>query len=136
MTFPSFPLQIGMNEKGMFLQLHGFIAHRDSIGGHGGDAVEKEGDEEEESENEDDNPLNNPEVQSGILDTVGILWATSALRLSQPQNIKYLEALRTKISKNFQHFFRYFKVGSITFFRFLSTVKPAHCETTLDKNRD
>lgn len=84
-------------------------ALRDSTGGLGSNDVEKEGDEEEESENDEDNPLNNPEVLGGILDTVGILWATNAHRLALPQNLKYLEALRTKISKNFHHFFRYFK---------------------------
>ena len=80
-----------------------------------GGEEEKEGEEEEEesveSEEEDEvSPLDNLDVLCGILDVVGILWATNAHRLAQPQNNKYLEALRTKISKNYQHFFRYFRV--------------------------
>lgn len=69
---------------------------------------EKE-EEEEESEDEEVSPLDNMEVLCGILDTVGILWATNAPRLAKPENYKYLEALRNKISRNFQHFFKYFK---------------------------
>lgn len=99
-----------------YSQLYDFTALRDSSGGLCSNDAEKEEDEEEESENDEDNPLNNPEVLGGILDTVGILWATSAHRLALPQNLKYLEALRTKISKNFHHFFRYFKVESAIFF--------------------
>ncbi|XP_063884289.1 condensin-2 complex subunit G2-like isoform X1 [Scylla paramamosain] len=65
--------------------------------------------EEEESEDEEVSPLDNLDVLCGILDTVGILWATNAHRLAKPENNKYLEALRNKLSRNFQHFFKYFK---------------------------
>ncbi|MPC13951.1 Carboxypeptidase A4 [Portunus trituberculatus] len=69
---------------------------------------EKEG-EEEESEEDEVSPLDNLDVLCGILDTVGILWATNAHRLAKPENNKYLEALRNKLSRNYQHFFKYFK---------------------------
>ncbi|KAG0710488.1 Condensin-2 complex subunit G2 [Chionoecetes opilio] len=57
-----------------------------------------------------------------MLDTVGILWTTNAHRLARPQNTKYLETLRTKISKNYQQFFRYFKGSDTSYKNFVTAL--------------
>lgn len=64
-----------------------------------------------QAEDDDDgsSPLDNPALVGGLLDTIVILWTTNAHRLALPQNMKYLEALRTRISKSMPLFFKIFK---------------------------
>lgn len=63
----------------------------------------------DDADDDESSPLDNPVVIGGLLDTIVILWSTNAHRLAQPQNIKYLEALRVRISKSMPLFFKVFK---------------------------
>ncbi|KAK7070599.1 hypothetical protein SK128_008960, partial [Halocaridina rubra] len=64
------------------------------------------------SEGDDDencSVLDNPKIVGGLLDTIVILWSTNSYRLCQPNNLKYLEALRMHISRSMPLLFKIFK---------------------------
>ncbi|XP_068208708.1 condensin-2 complex subunit G2-like isoform X2 [Palaemon carinicauda] len=67
------------------------------------------GAKEGNADDDDSSPLDCPMVVGGLFDTIVILWSTNAHRLAQPQNSKYLEILRLKVSKNMPLFFKFFK---------------------------
>lgn len=66
--------------------------------------------EDSQPDDVDGSPLDNPDVVGGLLDILVILWTTNAHRLALPQNLKYLDALRTRISRSMPLFFKVFKV--------------------------
>ncbi|XP_047468788.1 condensin-2 complex subunit G2-like isoform X2 [Penaeus chinensis] len=65
----------------------------------------------DDEQNADDSasPLDNPAVIGGLFDTIVIIWTTNAHRLAQPENEKYIEAIRTRVSKSMPLFFKAFK---------------------------
>ncbi|XP_042232394.1 condensin-2 complex subunit G2-like [Homarus americanus] len=75
------------------------VADKENTGGgavsssDGGEAVD-------EDDGGDGSPLDNPDIIIGLLDTVVILWTSNAHKLVLSQNLKYLEALRTRLSRS------------------------------------
>ncbi|XP_042859360.1 condensin-2 complex subunit G2-like isoform X3 [Penaeus japonicus] len=65
--------------------------------------------DDEQSTDDSASPLDNPSVIGGLFDTIVIIWTTNAHRLAQPQNEKYIEAIRTRVSKSMPLFFKSFK---------------------------
>lgn len=58
----------------------------------------------------EESPLADPNIVAGLLDTLVILWTTNAHKLVLQQNFKFLEALRTRISRTMPLFLKVFKV--------------------------
>ena len=75
--------------------------------------------EESGDDDEDEMPLDNPDVITGLVDTVAILWAINVGKLKKPENVKYIAALQTNISKTLPLFCSFFKVQILEFFLFL-----------------
>nr|XP_053634810.1 condensin-2 complex subunit G2-like [Cherax quadricarinatus] len=97
----------GQLDRGDRIRLKGVTSNRSLS--RDGNRSTVSADKENSDEDDDGSPLDNPAVIGGLLDTVVILWTTNAHRLAQPQNLKYLEALRTKLSKSMPLFFKFFK---------------------------
>ncbi|XP_037804483.1 condensin-2 complex subunit G2-like isoform X2 [Penaeus monodon] len=66
-------------------------------------------DDEQNADDDSASPLDNPAVIGGLFDTIVIIWTTNAHRLAQPENEKYIEAIRTRVSKSMPLFFKAFK---------------------------
>ncbi|KAB7497693.1 Condensin-2 complex subunit G2 [Armadillidium nasatum] len=69
---------------------------------------------EENKENQaevdnDEMPLHNPVIVGGLLDVIVILWTMKAPNLRSPENFKYLEELRNRISRTFPVMWGFFK---------------------------
>ncbi|KAL7639312.1 UNVERIFIED_CONTAM: hypothetical protein RMT77_009801 [Armadillidium vulgare] len=69
---------------------------------------------EENKENQaevdnDEMPLHNPVIVGGLLDVIVILWTMKAPNLRSPENFKYLEELRNRISRTFPAMWSFFK---------------------------
>lgn len=65
--------------------------------------------DDEQTADDSASPLDNPAVIGGLFDTIVIIWTTNAHRLAQPENEKYIEAIRTRVSKSMPLFFKAFK---------------------------
>lgn len=71
--------------------------------------------DDEQTADDSASPLDNPAVIGGLFDTIVIIWTTNAHRLAQPENEKYIEAIRTRVSKSMPLFFKAFKVRDFVY---------------------
>ncbi|XP_076051918.1 condensin-2 complex subunit G2-like isoform X2 [Oratosquilla oratoria] len=80
-----------------------------------------------------DSPLDDPVVILGLLDTIVIVWTTNVERLAQPQNHKFIEALRSRIAKTMPRVLQFFKEEEeiMRTLIYLSSFLPCHLVPTL-----
>ena len=80
-----------------------------------------------EEQVEEDHEYNDPNVVSGILDIVCVMWRTKITEMSQPENDEMRSALEKKAGKWMTLFFKYFKSSPIisTIVRFKQIVLSA-----------
>lgn len=63
--------------------------------------------------------LHNPEVLAGLLDAAIILWTMNKSNLAQPHNFKYLEHIRSRVSRHFASVWHFFVVMWLLLFFFI-----------------